>query len=89
MFHPLSDFLLHDMGRLGDGIEQGTATDREMRTSPLWGLRELPFFLHDGRAETVEEALLLHDGQGKGARNRFNKLNNRDRTTLLEFLDSL
>lgn len=89
VFHPFSDFLLHDMGPLGDGIEQGTAAGREMRTAPLWGLRELPFFLHDGRAETVEEAILLHDGQGGAARNRFMRLNNRERDQLLEFLDSL
>src|SRR5439155_1684983 len=38
-YHPFSDFLLHDMGALGDGIEQGSATGREIRTAPLWGLR--------------------------------------------------
>lgn len=38
-FFPYSDFLLHDMGSLGDGIEQGQAKGREMRTAPLWGLR--------------------------------------------------
>ncbi len=42
-FRPYSDFLLHDMGDLGDGIEQGQATGREMRTAPLWGLRLLAF----------------------------------------------
>ena len=46
-FHPYSDFLLHDMGALGDGIEQGTATGREMRTQPLWGLRNATRFMHD------------------------------------------
>ena len=57
VFHPYSDFLLHDMGERGDGSEQGWATGREMGTAPLWGLRELPFYLHDGRAETVDEAI--------------------------------
>jgi CxxC motif-containing protein (DUF1111 family) len=88
-FHPYSDFLLHNMGRLGDGIEQGTASGREMRTAPLWGLREQPFFLHDGRADTVEEAILLHDGQAGGAVHRFLHLNHRDRQNLMEFLASL
>ena len=46
---PFSDFLLHDMGLLGDGIEQGDAGDREMRTAPLWGLRIRDPLLHDGR----------------------------------------
>ena len=52
------------MGSLGDGIEQGDATGREMRTAPLWGLRLLTTFLHDGRATTIEDAILAHDGQG-------------------------
>lgn len=66
-FHPYSDFLLHNMGALGDGIHQGIGTGPEMRTAPLWGLRKLPFFLHDGRATTVHQAIQLHDGQGLGA----------------------
>ncbi len=89
VFHPFSDFLLHDMGELGDGIEQGSASGREMRTAPLWGLREQPAFLHDGRAETVEEAILLHDGQARRARNRFHHLSDRERGYLLEYLNSL
>jgi len=59
-FFPFSDFLLHDMGNLGDGIEQGQATRRAMRTAPLWGLREISariawsmVVLHDGRASTM------------------------------------
>ncbi len=88
-FRPYSDFLLHDMGGLGDGIEQGSATGREMRTAPLWGLRELPFYLHDGRARTVDEAVRLHDGQGRGARNRYLDLPAVRRRALLAFLDSI
>src|SRR5262245_11207564 len=48
-FNPYSDFLLHDMGSLGDGITQNKATGKLMRTSPLWGLRKIETFLHDGR----------------------------------------
>lgn len=88
-FHPYSDFLLHDMGLLGDGIEQGTGTGRQMRTAPLWGLRVQPAFLHDGRAGTIEEAILLHDGQGLRSRNLFRELDTGSRRLLLAFLNSL
>lgn len=88
-FHPYSDFLLHDMGSLGDGIVQGTGRGPQMRTAPLWGLRVQPFFLHDGRAATVEQAILLHRGQGQPARNRFNDLTRRQKDDLLAFLNSL
>jgi CxxC motif-containing protein (DUF1111 family) len=88
-FSPYSDFLLHDMGALGDGIEQGQATGSEMRTAPLWGLRTQPSFLHDGRAATIEDAVLQHDGQGRQARNRFQKLMSAERKLLMAFLKSL
>src|SRR5947207_12376633 len=58
-----SDLLLHDMGSLADGITQGTATPREMKTAPLWGLRARTAFLHDGRAATVDSAIRQHDGE--------------------------
>ncbi|MSP25783.1 MAG: hypothetical protein EXR75_11580 [Myxococcales bacterium] len=63
-FHPYSDFLLHDMGRLGDGIggdhgdatrDDVVATPRQMRTQSLWGLWVAIRFLHDGRANTMAE----------------------------------
>lgn len=88
-FAPYSDFLLHDMGSLGDGIEQGQVRGGEMRTAPLWGLRFQPSFLHDGRAATVEDAILQHEGQGLKSRNRFRLLSEPDRTRLLAFLNSL
>ena len=53
-FHPYSDFLLHDMGALGDGIVQGQASGRDMRTAPLWGLRSAGRLLHDGIATRRE-----------------------------------
>src|SRR5207245_2915218 len=59
-FHPYSDFLLHDMGSLGDGVSQGVASGREMRTAPLWGLRVITRFLHDGSVTTIEAAILAH-----------------------------
>jgi CxxC motif-containing protein (DUF1111 family) len=89
VFQPFSDFLLHDMGSLGDGIVQGRSTARQMRTAPLWGVRTRPALLHDGRATTIEAAILAHDGQGRGARNRFAGLSARARDALLAFLNSL
>jgi CxxC motif-containing protein (DUF1111 family) len=88
-FQPYSDFLLHDMGRLGDGIAQGQASGRQMRTAPLWGLTARPAHLHDGRAKTPQEAILMHAGQGADARNRFQDLDWRSRTSLIAFLRSL
>jgi CxxC motif-containing protein (DUF1111 family) len=88
-FHPFSDFLLHDMGSLGDGITQGEATGYEMRTAPLWGLRKRTQFLHDGRAHTYEDAIYAHDGQGQDARDLFKKLSSSDKKALIEFLNSL
>ena len=88
-FFPFSDFLLHDMGSLGDGIAQGDATGKEMRTAPLWGLREIKRFLHDGRATTVDQAILAHDGQGAAARDKFSSLDAQSKLLLRRFLDSL
>lgn len=88
-YHPYSDFLLHDMGALGDGIEQGSATGREIRTAPLWGLRVMVAFLHDVRAKTLEAAIVAHDGQARASRDRFNALSEADRARLLAFLKSL
>jgi CxxC motif-containing protein (DUF1111 family) len=88
-FHPYSDFLLHDMGTLGDGIELGDARGEEFRTAPLWGLRMMTSFLHDGRATSMADAIRAHDGQGRRARDAFGRLSARDRQDLLVFLGSL
>ena len=88
-YHPFSDFLLHDMGSLGDGIDQGDAKGAEMRTAPLWGVAQQTRLLHDGRARTVTDAILAHDGQGKAARDKFAALPAGDRDALLAFIASL
>ncbi len=88
-FSPFSDFLLHDMGRLGDGIVQGNSTGRQMRTAPLWGVRTRTMLLHDGRARSIEAAIAAHDGQGRSARDRFFRLSRRSRATLVAFVNSL
>jgi CxxC motif-containing protein (DUF1111 family) len=91
-YHPFSDFLLHDMGSLGDNIgNQGQAGLREMRTAPLWGVRfaNPNDLLHDGRAHSFEAAIQAHDGQGAAARNAFNAASTTDRQSLVSFLRSL
>jgi len=88
-YHPYSDFLLHDMGPLGDGIAQDGTGPREMRTPPLWGLRGTARFLHDGRATTMEAAIEAHDGQALPAATRFKSLSAAERTQLILFLRSL
>ena len=84
-----SDLLIHDMGSLGDGIAQGDAGPAEMRTSPLWGLRTRTLFLHDGRAVTLNQAILDHDGEAAGSAEAYRKLDGADREALMEFLNTL
>jgi len=88
-FYPYSDFLLHDMGSLGDGIVQGSAGATEMRSAPLWGIAARTRFLHDGRATTIEEAILAHDGEAADSRRRFVRLRDHLRQRLLEFVAGL
>jgi CxxC motif-containing protein (DUF1111 family) len=85
-----SDLLLHDMGPgLADDIVQGLATGNEFRTAPLWGLSRRDHFLHDGRSNTIEEAILLHGGEAQDALDRFVRLSQSDHDALLAFLGSL
>jgi len=91
-FNPYSDFLMHDMGALGDGI--GNAGDtagvaRRMRTQPLWGIRFQNKLLHDGRCSDIACAIRAHDGQGAAARNAFNALSAANQHSLTEFVRSL
>ena len=88
-FAPYSDFLIHDMGSLGDGIEQGVARGNDMRTAPLWGLRTQTNLLHDGRAKSIEEAIQMHRGQGQSSADKFRNLSATDKAALMAFLKSL
>jgi CxxC motif-containing protein (DUF1111 family) len=88
-YHPYSDFLLHDMGALGDDLEMGNSTGKEMRTAPLWGLRFITTYLHDGRANTLDQAILAHDGEARPARDRFANLNATVKAKVMAFLNSL
>ena len=83
-----SDFLLHDVGT-GDGIVQASAAATELRTPALWGLRLRRPLLHDGRAVTIEDAILAHGQEAAAARGRFVALTPAVRQSLLAFLKSL
>jgi CxxC motif-containing protein (DUF1111 family) len=88
-----SDLLLHDMGEgLQDGITQGNAGPREFRSAPLWGVGQRLFFLHDGRAQDLREAIQAHGSEQSEANaviNRFQALTPGDQRALLDFLRSL
>lgn len=93
---PYSDLLLHDMGPgLADGRPEFLADGSEWRTSPLWGIglaqkvNPLAGFLHDGRARTLEEAILWHGGEARPAREGYKALDKTARNALIRFLNSL
>ena len=88
-YHPYSDFLLHDMGTLGDGITQNQATGTLMRTAPLWGIRFEQSLLHDGRVTNITDAILQHNGQGAAARDAFRALSAQQQNLLLALVGSL
>ena len=96
-FHPYTDLLLHDMGpELDDGYTEGIALTSEWRTPPLWGvgLAETfqggeAFYLHDGRARSLREAIRLHGGEGAASRAAFEALSAEEQEQLLAFLRSL
>jgi hypothetical protein len=94
---PYSDFLIHDMGTLGDGVQDGDANEPEMRTPTLWNLRTRDPMLHNGSAaggsfsSRVTTAILAHGpfGEGAGSAAAFGALTASDRAKLIKFLDSL
>ncbi len=94
--YPFSDGLLHDMGEeLSDGRPDYEASGREWRTRPLWGIgltqtiNPRAGFLHDGRARTLEEAILFHGGEAASSRAKFANLPKSKRQQLISFLRSL
>jgi CxxC motif-containing protein (DUF1111 family) len=94
--HPYTDLLLHDLGEgLADDRPAFEADGREWRTAPLWGLGLVPivnghtFYLHDGRARTLSEAILWHDGEAAFARAAFIAMKGEDRVALVDFVASL
>lgn len=93
---PYTDMLLHDMGEgLADNRPEGLANGREWRTPPLWGvgLTETvnghSMLLHDGRARSVLEAILWHDGEAAPARDTVIDIPPEERAALIRFVESL
>jgi CxxC motif-containing protein (DUF1111 family) len=98
-----SDLMVHHMGSgLADDIVQGNAGPDEFRTTPLWGVGQRIFFLHDGRTSDLLQAIEAHaSGAGGGQHlnygaseanqviERFNQLNTADQQAILDFLRSL
>ena len=99
--HPYSDYLLHDMGSeimgvgLNDNYCSGLARGNEWRTTPLWGIglqqkvNGHTYFLHDGRARNLTEAILWHGGEGEASKNLFKKMDRSEREAMIKFLESL
>lgn len=94
--HPYSDLLLHDMGAgLADNRPDFEANGNEWRTTPLWGLGLIEkvnfpgYYLHDGRARTILEAIMWHGGEAIPSVNYVKQLSKSDRNALLKFLKSL
>ena len=95
-----SDLLLHRMGdeSAGGAGYRGNAEPRsdpsgpepsEWRTPPLWGVADSAPYMHDGRADTLEEAIRLHGGQGKEAASQFARLSPPGQQQLVAFLKTL
>lgn len=94
--YPFTDLLLHDMGDgLADGRKDFQASGREWKTKPLWGIGQskvvnpMAGFLHDGRARTLEEAVLWHGGEAEYSVTQFKNLSQIDREKIIAFLNSL
>ena len=88
--HLFSDLKRHDMGEsLASSSPERSIPAREFLTRPLWGLAESAPYLHDGRAPTVDDAILMHDGEAKGARDAYAALSDFDRAGVRVFLSSL
>ena len=96
VIHPYTNLLLHDMGDgLADRRTDFEASGSEWRTPPLWGIGLIEtvnrhtFYLHDGRARNLAEAILWHGGEAEESKERFRRMRREDREALLLFLNSL
>ena len=84
---------------LADGVLEHQASGSEWRTAPLWGIglvqtvNPAAGFLHDGRARTLEEAVLWHgesaQSEAAAATEQFKNLPARDRAAIMSFLESM
>lgn len=94
--YPFTDLLLHDMGSgLADHRPDFDANGNEWRTAPLWGIGLIPtvnkhhFYLHDGRARNIEEAILWHGGEAEKSKDIFKSFSRQDRQAMIAFIKSL
>jgi CxxC motif-containing protein (DUF1111 family) len=94
--HAYTDLLLHDMGPgLADNLPEGQASGSEWRTAPLWnigmtaGVSGGEGYLHDGRARTLNEAILWHGGEAAASAKKFKDMSSGDAAALVKFLKSL
>jgi CxxC motif-containing protein (DUF1111 family) len=93
---PYTDLSVYDLGPgLADHELAGVVHPTRWRTAPLWGIgyrlsrESRPTFLHDGRARSVEEAVLWHGGEAAVVRERFEHLPRAQREQLLRFVAAL
>jgi hypothetical protein len=85
-----SDLKRHDMGdALASPAPQGDIPARMFLTRPLWGLAETAPYLHDGRAPTIQDAIVLHGGEATAARDAYLGLDDHARASVRVFLASL
>lgn len=96
VIHPYTDMLVHDMGPgLADNRPDYLANGQEWRTAPLWGLglfetvNNPGYYLHDGRARTIIEAIMWHGGEAAYSKAYYSGLSTTDRAAMLAFLKSL
>lgn len=96
LIHPYTDLLIHDLGEgLSDHRADFMAEGSEWRTAPLWGIGLFQtvnypaYYLHDGRARNLVEAVMWHDGEARNSIDFVKQLNTADRNALMAFLKSL
>ena len=92
-FHRCRALLFQDDKEFTVGSPQtatsGDSTASEWRTAPLWGTSHVGPYLHDGRAPTLNEAILMHGGEGQASRDAYSALTELQRQDILEFLRHL
>ena len=86
-----ADLKRHEMGEaLAESFDLADAKrNHEFTTARLWGVADSAPYLHDGRATTLTEAIVMHGGEAQGARDAFAELSDARKEALLKFLRSL
>ncbi len=83
-----ADLKRHDMGP--DLAETfGSELDSEFTTARLWGVADTAPYLHDGRALTLNDAIMMHGGEAQAARDAYAALNDNQKKQVIAFLKSL